>query len=788
SHSGPNSLHFASPDSSKPTVQLPYEILALIFQFLPASDLFSVVAVNRLWRQIAFLETKQVDLSECFPMDCLGLENEVYSDFDFVYNLFSMFPLISSLVIKDRYMRDRDMRVVTAGILAGKMAFTEARGPAIGSDAYRDAQNAIALKRQQKIMLDECLKKSETGSSTEERSNTASAKPNIKVMRGTIREELREFSRSVGTYVLIPQTRNTLRKKILERLELNLEHREIQDYCWMLENNIDPSVCHISSSTSIIAAAAVSSNKKDNYPLVPLAHYRFHDCCFANDWGAAMDVNKLPMIGLAAAFSQGLVVDLEGSYGAPSQSIKTMLGFCFGAHCVLSLDLNFRHTHMELEHVVELLSENPILYKVDIVDSPAFHDLIRLPALGGLGSLWEKMQESCLNLDEAGLDESLRRAKIVLLDLERAVQLEEAAMKDDLSKKERKVESTIVGTEDLMSTSPPVFNTQPYRALNDPSKPIESLSQQLTYINGASQSSRIRTAKILLKGVVSHGIAGLINTRDRNTGQSFLHSLAWRRSYYSLTAIPTDSLPTPPSQQGSEMNTSPFFSTSLPSSSTLPSSGASSFPTSHSLPTSGNQVAGSPANTIVEPESESQASTSSGLSSLISISTLPAALSSALSFRRLSLPATLWIPKDSEDIGVGGGSLPTPDLEDDEVYNPLLDDSTDFITNTEAEPIEAATVDMTTTTESQGLPVIVVPDSTTKKANATVIIPEQHPVAIALRLAKMLLEMEANPNVYNKDGRSAVLCASFMGFQPMETLLIERGGYSKELVRIRETM
>ncbi|KAF9345351.1 hypothetical protein BGX26_003250 [Mortierella sp. AD094] len=768
----PMSLHYTLSDSSKPTIQLPYEILALIFQYLPASDLFSVVAVNRLWRQIAFLETKQIDLSECFPMDCLGLENQVYSDFDFVYNLFTMFPFISGLVIKDRYMRDCDMRVVTAGILAGKMAFTEAKGPAIGTDAYRDAQQAVAIRRQQEQAQKHEI--NQDGSTTDlgtrplgevrPAQNPTTAKPVSKVMRGTIKEDLREFSRSIGTYVLIPQTRNTLRKKILDRLEQNLEQKEIQDYCWMLENEIDPSACHSLTSTSFIATASASScSKKNTYPLVPITHYRFRDCCFANDWGAAMDVNKLPMIGLAAAISaQGLVVDLEGSYGAPSQSIKTMLGFCFGWHCVLSLDLNFRHTHMELEHVVELLSENPILYKIDIVDSPAFHDLIRLPALRDLGSIVEKMQEACLDLDERQLEESLRNAKLVLLELEKDIELEEAAAKDE-------------------------------RAVNDLCKPIESLSKQLVYVSGTSPAGRLRTAKVLLMGVIHHGIAGLINTRDRNTGQSLLHTLAWRRSYYSLTAISTDSLPTPPSQhqrlKGSETDASPFFSSSFPLSGSLSASGTSSLLSTHPPSNLAHRATDLIVDAITEPQPVSEeprtttTTTSSGLSSLISISTLPAALSSALSFRRLSLPATLWIPMDSEDIGVGGGSLPTPDLDDDEARNPLLDNSMEMITDVELmdgamiEPSVAVAV----AAETQG-------GLMNGKSNRPVVIPEQHPVAIALRMAKTLLKMKANPNVYNKDGRSAVVCASFMGFQPMETLLIEQGGYSKELIRIRETM
>jgi hypothetical protein len=69
-----------------------------------------------------------------------------------------------------------------------------------------------------------------------------------------------------------------------------------------------------------------------------------------------------------------------------------------------------------------------------------------------------------------------------------------------------------------------------------------------------------------------------------------------------------------------------------------------------------------------------------------------------------------------------------------------------------------------------------------------VVIPEQHPVAIALRMSKSLLELQADSNEYKADGRSAVLCASYMSFQPMEVLLTEHGGYVKELVRIRETM
>ncbi|KAF9996682.1 hypothetical protein BGZ65_007744 [Modicella reniformis] len=58
----------------------------LVFQYIPALDLFSVITVNRLWCQIALPETKQINLSECLPMDCLGLEDGIYSGFDFIYN------------------------------------------------------------------------------------------------------------------------------------------------------------------------------------------------------------------------------------------------------------------------------------------------------------------------------------------------------------------------------------------------------------------------------------------------------------------------------------------------------------------------------------------------------------------------------------------------------------------------------------------------------------------------------------------------------------------------------
>ncbi|KAG0308061.1 hypothetical protein BGZ98_009116 [Dissophora globulifera] len=804
-----NSCH---PPSVSTAIHLPYEILTVIFQFLPASDLFSVVAVNRLWRQIALLETKQIDLSECFPVDCLGLEDEPYSDFAFVFNLFSMFPLISGLVVKDRYMRDRDMRVVTAGILAGKMAFTTAAGPPVGTVAYRQAQSAVAERRRQlsgqhQQQLSESAHGNQ-GSDPSANSTTAPkpAKPTHKLMRGTIKEEIREFSRSVGTYALIPQTRNTLRKKILERLEYNIEHREIQQYCWMVDSGIDPATLYSSEAVSSpftlvssMPATSQPSSDKKRYPLVPMTHYRFQDCCFANDWGAAMDVNKLPMIGLAAAISgQGLVVDLEGSYGAPSKSIKTMLGFCFGAHCVISLDLNFRHTHMELEHVAELLSENPILNKIDIVDTPAYHELIRLPALRGLGAVLERMQCVCLDLEERSLEESVGTARLLLLDLGSAVEQEEARREEKHRKSTVAQEPAIEDDDsDINSAVPPPFILQP-RPLDDPQQPIESLSRQLVFPEGTSKVDKVRTATVLLKGVLHHGLTGLINTRDRTSGQSLLHALAWRRSYSSLIAHIRNSLqagssdlPTPPShhhhfqQQHRRLESESLYSTSLPPPSMLSTSSTgflSSSPpvlssswNSHHASISTIESAFTEEPTPVS-DGTSASTTSIGLSSLISISALPAALTSALSFRRLSLPATLWIPEDSEDIGVGGGSLPTPDVDEIEDDDPLVNASVRI----EALDIEEGQQDPSTDFPSQS--------NVSPIAQPVVTIPEQHPVAIALRMARTLLQLNANPNVFNKDGRSAVVCASFTGFQPMEALLIEHGGYSKELIRIRETM
>ncbi|KAF9901955.1 hypothetical protein EC991_005473, partial [Linnemannia zychae] len=691
--------------------QLPYEVLTLIFQYLPASDMFSILAVNRLWRQIALIETKQIDLSECFPMDCLGLGgDEVYSDFDFVYHLFSIFPLISSLVIKDRYMRDRDLRVVTAGILAGKMAFTEAVGPAAGSEAYLKAQQAIAQRRtpeqQQQIATT---------------TPTTPSKPiSIRVIRKTIKEDLQEFSRSVGTYVLIPQTRNTLRKKILERLEYNLEQKEIQEHCWMVDNGIDPLTFQSSTAASLTQWRAFSSSSSSNaststappaldtkqYPLVPMTHYRFQDCCFAKDWGSSMDINKLPMIGLAAAISgQGLVVDLEGSYGAPSKSIKQMMAFCFGAHCVISLDLNFRHTHMELEHVTELLSENPMLHKIDIVDSPAYHDLIRLPALRGLGDMMERMQKLCLELDEQGLEVVLQQAKVLLQALDKDIDLEEvekANNKTGTMTKSVSTDTTTTASDEASPDPVPAFLMDQRRPMNNPRQPIESLTQQLSFAENASSTAKFRTAKVLLKGVIFHGISGLINTRDRQSGQALLHTLAWRRSYSVLAVLATqpagstaltNELLTPPA---SNEQRSSSLSSSSPSSSMLANKGffwsqgqglvSSSAPLSSTLSENlpdtsmtytGSSTEATPTVSPIAPFSlnpstsaPAPASTQSGLSSLINISSLPAALSSALSFRRMSLPvSTLWIPGDSEDIGVGEGTQPEPDYGDDEAQD-----------------------------------------------------------------------------------------------------------------------
>ncbi|KAF9900885.1 hypothetical protein BX616_002466 [Lobosporangium transversale] len=831
--------------TQKRAFQLPYEIIMLVFQYLPASDLFSVVAVNRLWRQIALTETRHIDLSECFPMDCLGLglnKEEVYSDFDFVFNLFSMFPRISSLVIRDRYMRDRDLRVVTAGILAGKMAFTTATsGPPVGSEAYLNAQQAIARRKQHQHQQAPIQVQSQQRpdqlflikSTTQDfepflptSSLTSSTKPLTKVMRGTINEELREFSRSVGTYVLIPRTRNTLRKKILERFERNLEQKEIQEYCWMIENGFDPCTFLSSTASSFITKSTHSDliNGSKGYPLVPMTHYRFQDCCFANDWGAVMDVNKLPMIGLAAAISgQGLVVDLEGSYGAPSRSIKSMLGFCFGARCVLSLDLGFRHTHMELEDVIELLSENPILYKIDIVDSPAYHELIRLPALRGFGNLLERMQEACLNLDERELDLALQQAKQLLVELKTALDQEEAAHKDRSIHLRESSSSPLSAplSSPLPSRSLGLPVDSPLNNYSDLSRPMESLLGQLEFPEDTSEKDKLRTVEVLLKGVIHHGIVGLINTRDHNSGQALLHMLAWRRSYSSTMAALAMNPSSSPKEGGNilkeltpqsllQQPTSPFLlSSSFPRhcpSSTLTSTGlgAGGFVSSTLQTLSGS---------LESAEDPMPSSSLSGLSSLISIRSIPAVLSSALSFRRLSLPSTLWIPEDSEDIGVGGGTYPTPDEEDTYVNGYF--DAGDLLENNNSNsnsvvmqgpsPVEGkqrqveGAIDALVEGSQPGIPTpCTTPPMPATKAKVTTTseslsatepeIPEHHPVAVALRMAKRLLELKADPNVYNKDGRSAVVCASYMGFQPMEALLIEYGGYSKELIRIRETM
>ncbi|KAI1306713.1 hypothetical protein EDD11_004689 [Mortierella claussenii] len=815
---------------SGPTIQLPYEILALIFQYLPASDMFSVVAVNRLWRQIALLETKQIDLSECFPMDCLGLENDdVYSDFDFVYNLFSMFPLINSLVIKDRYMRDRDLRVVTAGILAGKMVFKAALGPAVGSEAYVNTQQAIAERRKKQLLSQQHLERPEdrplrgdvtieSGSGMISTNNPASSNTpttsaaapptkliSAKVMRGTIKEELREFSRSVGTYVLIPQTRNTLRKKILERLEHNLEQKEVQEHCWMVENGINPLAFQLFTATNLLSHTTVSSTKEatsaKKHPLVPMTHYRFWGCCFANDWGAAMDVNKLPMIGLAAAISgQGLVVDLEGSYGAPSKSIKTMLGFCFGAHCVLSLDLNFRHTHMELEDVVELLSENPILYKIDIVGSPAYQNLIRLPALRGLGHTMEQMQRACLDMDETNLRSSLEDARRLLRDLKGDIDKEEVDFQSDVEKASSKrlaffANEINMETLDIAGSATvdsPSIALLLRHVKNNISRPIDSLASQLVFPEDRSASDKQRTASILLKGVIHHGIAGLINTRDHSSGQPLLHTLALKRSYASLAAL---AMKSPSFSHTTSLSTS--LSSSLqPSQSLLSSSLPSAGP---SPAMTGEFISASPPSPSLDSDQKRTAdqdppssSTTSGLSSLISISILPLALTSALSFRRLSLPAMLRVPGANRDSAVGGGSLPTPDVDVDvDVQgNGHTNDGGIFRTLEDTSSYPETMAMMTDNGEENGrltsMPAATVPASATGSPSS--VISGQHPVAVVMRMARLLLENKADPNVYNKDGRSAVVCASYMGFQLMETLLIEHGGHSKELVRIRETM
>lgn len=690
-------------------------------------------------------------------MDCLGLGDDEYSDFDFVYNLFSIFPLVSSLVIKDRYLRDRDLRVVTAGILAGKMAFTKA-GPSVESTSFLAAQKAVAVQRQrQQLHKDEVGKKA-GGSSNCDNSNNkdtsllsiATSNQPVKIVKGTIKEELRSFSDSVATYVLIPQTRNTLRKKILAQFELNLEQKELHDTCWMLENGINP------STPSTASTWPVSSATDKAYPLVPMTHYRFLDCCFANDWGAHMDRNKLPMIGLAAAISgQGLYVDLEGSYGAPSRSIKTMIGFCFGQNCVISLNLNFRHTHMELEHVTELLSENPILFRIDIVDSPAYHELIRLLPLRGLGSIMERMHELCLDLDEQGLDASLQSARVVLQELA-----------SDVSAEEEEIEAQEVVGMPLMLPAPfepsgePAFSSR--GPLQDPRRPIESLAQFLKFPRGTKALAKIRTAKILLKGVIDHGIVGLINTRDAQTGQSLLHSLAWQRAYASfITAAKNSSthLPTPPLQV--QEPSFPLFASSFPPSKRQISRTGATHATSSgdaAVTTRGFDPSFSTGSSLSM--SEASRSTAPGdqpsaLSSLL-------ALTSALSFKRLSLqPVTSLFSNPEGSTGSDGLSSSAPTAFDQEDAHIL------------------ATTPPSVASGSPPGPLFDAP---------ALVIPEHHPVSVSLRMATTLLDLKANPNVYNKDGRSAVMCASYMGFQPMETLLIRNGGYSKELIRIRETM
>ncbi|KAF9318363.1 hypothetical protein BG003_011376 [Podila horticola] len=746
---------------SGPTVQLPYEVLALIFQHLPASDLFSVLAVCRFWRQIALLETKHIDISEGFPMDCLGLGDDEYSDFDFVYNLFSIFPLISSLVIKDRYLRDRDLRVVTAGILAGKMAFTKA-GPSVESTSFLAAQKAVVAQRQRQQLQKEQNEKKTDGSSNRNNFDnggntsppTTTSNQPVKVMKGTIKEELRSFSDSVATYVLIPQTRNTLRKKILAQFEHNLEQKELHDTCWMLQNGIDLST----TSTSSTWPTSASTDKI--YPLVPMTHYRFQDCCFANDWGAHMDRNKLPMIGLAAAISgQGLYVDLEGSYGAPSRSIKTMIGFCFGQNCVISLNLNFRHTHMELEHVTELLSENPILFRIDIVDSPSYHELIGLLPLRGLGSIVERMHELCLDLDEQGLDASLQSARAILHELAGDVAAEEAAIEA-----QEVTGSPPVLTTPFEPSGEPAF---PVRGpLNDPKKPIESLAQFLKFPRGTKAPAKIRTAKILLKGVIDYGIVGLINTRDAQSGQSLLHSLAWRRAYASFVSAARSSstrLPTPPPQP--QEPSFPLFASSFPPSKKQLSRTGATIATSSSeaaLTTRGFDPSLSSVSPLPMSESSDLASPTGGQPSALS-SLL--ALTSALSFKRLSLqPVTSLFsyPEDSNGSDGLSSSAPTAAFDQE----------------------EARVLTTTPPSVTSGSPQS--PDLLFD--SPALVIPESHPVSISLRMAKSLLDLKANPNVYNKVGRSAVMCASYMGFQPMETLLIQNGGFSKELIRIRETM
>ncbi|KAF9976493.1 hypothetical protein BGZ73_008497 [Actinomortierella ambigua] len=753
-------------EDSRGVLDLPYEVLAHILSFLPASDLLSALSVCRQWRQIALLETRQVDISECFPPDCLGLELE-YSDFEFVVHLFSTFPLISTIVIKERYLRDRDLRVVTAGILAGKMAFTHWNPHFAELERQYQLQHAppTSTLQGEQGSGDEPHQCSAPGA-TCTATTPCSTRIVPKIMRGSIKEELLRFSRSVATYVLVPQTRNTLRKKILAQLQANLEQKHQQDYWWM-------------------------------------------DCCFANDWGANMDLNKLPMIGLAAAISnQGLFVDLDGSYGAPSKSVKTMLGFCFGPNCVISLAFGFRHTHMELEHVTEMISENSILYRMDIVNAPAYQDLIALPALRGLGRLQAEMQRCCLELDEHGLHHHLQEAGTVFNKLSKDLAQAEEIMQGDqeghVDEEQRIRGAKVYGGSGVT---------------NNFVDPIEALAAQLVFPPSVKDKDKYRTAKVLLRGVISEGLKGLLSTRDKSTGQALLHTLAWRRHYSSTMAQLESQEPQTRRQSrkkrpnGSKPGTA-TRSTSMDS--IFPSGQAQRRPSS----TEHHGQAQPPAPQSLEPTQQPRpiavpARESGFLStsppSLASLrAALPAALSFPLTLRRRSLPL-VWFgsspPRwstshgtDTEDSSDGDAESSDSESDQDgetEVERGeagdgnMLNDPTYHQGNHDDEDEDEGDGDENDHDhdgeEAADRLLLGIPWSREERRQLARL-DHHHPIMVALRMAKVLLDEGADPNVFNNDGRPAAVCASFMGFQPMETLLVRHGGVLKELTRIRETM
>ncbi|KAG0259609.1 hypothetical protein DFQ27_003965 [Actinomortierella ambigua] len=855
-----------SPDQQRRVQDLPYEVLAHILGFLPASDLMSALSVCRQWRQIALLETRQVDISECFPQDCLGLDSrEEYSDFEFVVHLFSTFPLISTIIIKERYLRDRDMRVVTAGILAGKMAFTHwsphfaemERQYQLHLNASSSSSTLAPQSQdrqdntEERAQPQQCSPHGITCTATCNSSNSGHTRIIPKIMRGSIKEELLRFSRSVATYVLVPQTRNTLRKKIQAQLQANLEQKHQQDYWWMVQEGFQP------ERRPPVNASTIT----DKHALVPITHYRFQDCCFANDWGANMDLNKLPMIGLAAAISnQGLVVDLDGSYGAPSKSVKTMLGFCFGPNCVISLAFGFRHTHMELEHVTEMMSENNILYRMDIVNAPAYQDLILLPALRGLGRLLTQMQRCCLELDEQGLQINLQEAATVFQGLARDLALAEEIIQDDTKEDEEEdceEQQRNKGARTSGDRSPRPLSTSSRSALlkNQGANgaaasfvdPIEALAGQLVFPPSAKDQDKQRTAKVILRGVVAEGLKGLLSTRDKTTGQALLHTLAWRRHYSSTMAQLESQEAQATKREGRRKRA---HHPSKPSTTTRSTSMDSIFPSSQQpqrRPSSSDHRRQQPQHQ--EPMQHQQHQQQQQQSQPIAVPTaresgflstsppslailraaLPAALSSfPLTLRRRSLPLVWfgsspprWSTSHGSDSESSSSSSSSKGDEDSD------DSESDHETGAEGEKEEGE--------EQKGRAVGSLSKNILQRQHGNLgdndgendcysdgddndehdhehdgeeatdwlllgfpwsreerrqlaRLDHYHPILVALRMAKVLLDKGADPNVFNNDGRPAAVCASFMGFQPMETLLVRHGGILRELTRIRETM